>query len=152
MLRIPDSVKLPNSAYSYWPPEDQVKSDNLTQRLIFSRQEYSPDESKAISAAQREMRKKRIHVPSFWDDTNTLRFLYACDFKIDLTIREIQSHLEWLESRPEDYKILFNQSHNILVEYIQNSGGIYIHGRDHRFRPLIILKPSLLLTFKVSYK
>lgn len=115
MIRIPDSVKLPKAAYSYWPPEDHTKPADHSQRLIFSRQAFSTEESKAINTVQREMRKRKMQIPSFWDEVRTLRFLYACDFKIDFTLREIQSHWDWLETRPEDYKILFNPSSNILV-------------------------------------
>ena len=57
------------------------------------------------------------------------------------TIKIITDHIEWKQDWPS-YKLIYP-----LITQILNSGGLYIHGKDHKYRPIIVITPKKLATF-----
>ena len=72
-----------------------------------------------------------------WERKRILRFLYANNFKFDKTMKSMIEYMAWKEEKLPP--VLTNSVQNFL-----NSGIIYTHGRDHRFRPIIVFNASLI--------
>ena len=69
--------------------------------------------------------------------------MIATKFNYDKTLQAIQEYMGWR-------KITFPiQITDKMQEYL-NSGIVYVHGRDHRYRPIIIMNMYLLDTKKVT--
>jgi hypothetical protein len=132
---------IPKEAFSYWPSGEHVliETKDLVERLIFSRQTYKPWELSALSQLDKLLTPCSLF--SCVDSSEKLRFLYGTGWKLSHTASTIKDHLAWTQDWPH-YKLIYP-----LVTQILISGGLYIHGRDHRYRPLIVLTPALLLDF-----
>ena len=132
---------IPKEAYSYWPSGESclIETKDFVERLIFSRQNYKDWENSALSQLNKLLNTKSKFQQL--DNTERLRFLYGTGWKLAQTVKAIEEHLQWKQEWPS-YKLIYSLITNIL-----NSGGIYIHGRDHKFRPIIVLTPKKLLEF-----
>lgn len=132
--------RLPREAFRYWPSGNQVLigSGRFAQRLIFHRQTYKPEEESAIEALI-----NRIE-PSNVSRADLLRVLYAANWDIDRAAKQLEALLiwpKWVQSRTLPPS---------LLSAILDSGGIYTHGKDCFYRPLVVLVPSVLLQLPYS--
>ena len=129
---------VPKEAYSYWPDQQNslIETKDYVERLIFARQAYKDWENSAIEALDRMMDLK---LPV--DKEEKLRFLYGNGWNLQLTAQALAEHLKWKNDWPS-IKLIYP-----LVSNILNSGGVYVHGRDHRYRPLIFINPAKLMDF-----
>ena len=78
---------------------------------------------------------------AFLDKSDKLRFLYGSGWNLSETAKTIEDHMQWKQDWPS-YKLIYP-----LITHILNSGGLYIHGRDHRYRPIIVITPKKLIDF-----
>jgi hypothetical protein len=68
-------------------------------------------------------------------DPELLRMLIACKFDHTKAAEALADHLEWRASvMPDSYHSLWEQ-----VQEVMQRGAVYIHGRDHRFRPIVVV-------------
>jgi hypothetical protein len=75
-----------------------------------------------------------------------LRQLYSNGFKLADSVKAIKSYTEWrLSTVPDGYRSLIEK-----VEHLLNCGGVYLHGRDKYFRPIIIINITALLATKCA--
>lgn len=82
------------------------------------------------------LRSQGVELPSDWDDNLLLRQVYGTNWKTRNAVAAVLKHLEWRKTAmPPDYKILFP-----TVLPLLHSGCLYIHGRDCRYRPCIIMQ------------
>jgi hypothetical protein len=132
---------IPREAYAYWPSSDQclIETKDLVERLVFGRQSYKDWELSALSQLEK-MLKDKLQGDSV-DISEKLRFLYGTGWKLPLTAKTLEDHIQWKQDWPS-YKLVYP-----LISSILNSGGVYIHGRDHRYRPIIVLTPKILAGF-----
>ncbi|OMJ80872.1 hypothetical protein SteCoe_18775 [Stentor coeruleus] len=132
---------IPREAYSYWPSTESclIETKYLVERLVFSRQNYKDWELSALSQLEKIIKDKPF--AETFDTSEKLRFLYGTGWNLNLTVKVIEAHVQWKQDWPS-YKLVYP-----LITSILNSGGIYIHGRDHKYRPIIIVTPKLLLEF-----
>ena len=132
---------IPKEAYSYWPSGDHslIETKLFVERLIFSRQSYKDWEASALSQLNKLIKDSSVH--ACLENSEKLRFLYGCGWNFSETLRVLSEHVEWKQEWPS-YKLIYP-----LITQILNSGGVYIHGRDHRYRPLIVITPKKLMDF-----
>ena len=128
-------LNIPKEAYSYWPDSKQclIETSEYVERLIFHRQAFKPWEVSALSQFGR-----LLPDPCHASDADKLRFLYGAGWNLAKAVESFNSHASWVLNWGE-YRALLPT----VLGVLQN-GGIYIHGRDHRYRPIVHLNPKLL--------
>ena len=121
--------------YRFFPPEEEIitidpSNPHKNYRYIFNGQPKTEFEKTKLSQFyEYESKNKNINYPSDWQESDTMRILQAVDYDIKKAYTNIIENIQWLESIPKtiDDKTI----------YILNSGFMYVHGRDHHFRPVI---------------
>ena len=133
---------LPRSAFRYWPSGDYVKtgSDKSIVRFIFYKTEFTAFEKSSLSEFKSLIFSKDPNqsLPAFYSDPELLRILLGCKFNIKKAYEGLQASMIWRS-------VHLSQSFSTLLPFcshLLNSGCIYFHGRDHRFRPLLVLNIS----------
>jgi hypothetical protein len=148
----------PKDAYFYFPKGKEVvefdeKNPTKTTRRIFEAGvEYLPYENDRLKDLNSEIEKynknkknlTKLVFPKDWDQRNTLRFLQATGYNPTKTIEYLIAHFEFRE-----------KTYPIKVTYkimeILNLGFLYGHGRDHKFRPILIINAKVYKKFKDTY-
>ena len=128
--------------YRFFPPEEEIitidsSNPHKNYRYIFNGQTKTDFEKEKLSQFyEYESKSKKINYPSDWQESDTMRILQAADFDVKKTYINIIENIQWLERIP---KTISDKTINIL-----NSGFMYVHGRDHHFRPVIFVKIKLI--------
>ena len=65
-----------------------------------------------------------------------MRLLQASEYDIKKAYSTINENIQWLNSIPKTI--------NIKIITLLNSGFMYVHGRDHHFRPIIIVSIKII--------
>lgn len=145
------ATKLPKEAYLYFPsPKETIDYDiksliKLTRKIFEGGVEFICFEKAKLEELEFEIEKynkkkntnKNLILPSNWSESNSLRFLQATGFDIKKTVEIILNHLAWRLANLQP-KIT-----NKVME-ILNIGYLYVHGRDHRFRPIIHINANIV--------
>lgn len=160
----------PNEAYLYFPSSKEIcEIKNLTNKTVINRRFFEGN----IKFTEYELKKFQSFVDVCYEKAKTssesikiydflfnkdnptensnktnkelgfkkkdiLRFLISLEFDNEKTYKSL---LEFLDFKIKYFPIKLNE--NII--YILSSGFIYIHGRDNRYRPNIILTPNIFL-------
>jgi len=82
-------------------------------------------------------------LPPVWKSSQTLRFLIANRFNFDKALKTIQEYIEW-----QKWKLPVTLSPGVAS--LLDSGIMYIHGRDNRYRPLIVLNSHMIDLKKID--
>jgi hypothetical protein len=139
----PEVVNPPYEAHFYWPTGEDVVvgTAKKAERLIFSRQDYLEYENYKLEKLEAFIRTKGLQgfsMPSNYDRSDLLRFLHGCGFVTKKTYNAFINHLKWRATfLPPDYRLLIGRLRGLLEE-----GVFYIHGRDNRYRPCVIMDIS----------
>ena len=133
-------VAPPKEAYRYWPSGANclIETEDFVERLIFSKQDLKEWEKVVLEQLEKYISQRDLQVP---DTTTKLRFLYGQGWNIPNTYEAIKYHLKWRQEWPAIRSLL------PLIQPVLNSGGVYLFGRDNRYRPSIIIRPSKLAGF-----
>jgi len=121
---------IPSQAYLYFPSEKDYKTKN-TRHIFDGNTKFDAKEIELITEFRSYAQKQHYALKSIWTDSMILRFLQANDFKMQKTLVSVKDHTSWRETQlpvPMDKK---------LEEFL-NSGFLYVHGRDHKFRPIVV--------------
>ena len=124
--------------YRFFPPEEEIISIDKSNphknyRYIFNGQIKTDFEREKLSQFyEYESKTKKINYPSDWNESDTMRILQATEYDIKKAYNNIIENINWLENIP---KTICDKTISLL-----NSGFMYVHGRDHHFRPLIFVK------------
>jgi hypothetical protein len=139
----------PEEAYFYFPGDfeivevDKKNPDKILRRIFDGKNSWLKTEVEKLTHLYQEIEKhnntakpKKGHVklsfPSWWRENDTLRFHQATGYKSHMTIQLLIDHLAWRQS-------YFPLSITPKAIELLNSGFIYVHGRDHLFRPIFIV-------------
>jgi hypothetical protein len=137
VIDVPDSILPPMVAYRYWPPPSVcfTGSNDSIVRFVFYRTAFTDYE-------QQQLQQFKAELPALvkgpfepMPDQEYLRLLlsYKFDFR-----KAVQGMLTMQQYRatimPEGYLSLHSR-----VSPLLQSGAFYVHGRDHRFRPMLIV-------------
>lgn len=143
-------TKPPAHSYFYFPQDIEIIELNKTnpkkqlRRIFQGGVKYNDFELENLSKFKEELKKRDLSLPSYWEECNTYRFLQASGYDHSKTILLILEHLEW---RKINFPVILTDK----IKQILNSGFIYIHGRDNRFRPLIVFDPNIFSLNKKKF-
>ena len=145
------ATRLPKKAYLYFPNAKEVieyetkNLSKLTRKIFEGGVEFICFEKAKLEELEFEIEKynkkkntkKKLILPSRWSESNSLRFLQATGFDLKKTVEIILNHLDWR---------LTNLSQKITNKAMEilNIGFLYVHGRDHRFRPIIHINANIV--------
>jgi len=126
---------IPQDAHLFFPAEKEKfagEGKKLIRWVFEGETTYEPFENQQLDLLYEEFKKQNVTLPDTWRRSDSLKFLIACSFDINKAIKGIQEYVAWrhatlpIELTPQ------------ILDYL-NSGFLYMHGRDHRFRPILVL-------------
>jgi hypothetical protein len=153
------NARPPYDAYLYIPNHDEVieinDEDSKSRRKIFDipEENYTTFEKDSLKQFQIELDNYNktatntdevLILPLEWNTSDTLRFLQAKSYKIAETVKAIHKYINWMKSY---FPI---QLTNGAIE-ILNSGFIYGHGRDYRYRPIFVIRSEIYIKLAKNY-
>jgi hypothetical protein len=135
---VPSNVFPPLEAYRYWPQGEYVyfgKPKNPV-RFFFYKTTYTPYESEQLTQFKAAL---PALVPPYifqsLPDPELLRLLLGSKFNRKKAAQAIIDAHEWRNRvMPNSYPSLWDKVQGVL-----QSGALYVHGRDHRFRPILVV-------------
>jgi hypothetical protein len=84
------------------------------------------------------MQEKQLELPEWWPDNETVRLLHASNFNYDKTWTDINVIINW---RATILPIKLDDIHARLLR----EGFFTVHGRDKYHRPVMIMRPMVLV-------
>lgn len=132
-------LSIPTIAHRYNPSNAWIFTGiaDSIQRSIFYTSTYTDYETLKLKDFKTYIKThmEPTQLPDFFKDPELLRILIKYKFNIEKSFTNLLTEIEWRNS------LMPNSYHSLLtkVETLLDSGVIYIHGRDNRFRPLIIV-------------
>ena len=131
---------LPLIAFRYKPSPSELvgKLLNVPIRRIFFTDEnkYSEVETMSLHYFEEYAKKQQFEFPSTYKPADMLRQLQGHNYDVKKAFANCKEEIEWKASH-----LPVQMSDHI--NHILNLGFMYLHGRDNRFRPIIIFKPGL---------
>jgi hypothetical protein len=135
----------PKEAYYYFPKGKEIidlhkKKPEKHNRRIFINVPFLEVENnwlekfKEIIASHPENK-----LPEYWNDGLNLAYIYSVECKLDKAYERMINYFKWYKSF---FPLNIQPGDNCVK--VLNSGFLYIFGRDHQFRPLIICQPYIL--------
>lgn len=140
-VEVPDSVLPPMEAYRYWPPPAVCFSgsgENIV-RFLFYRTQFTAYEQQQIlhfKTALPTLLAKDPYEPM--PDQEYLRLLLSYKFDMRKAAQALLTMQQYRRTvMPEGYRSLHSR-----VSPLLQSGAFYVHGRDHRYRPMLFVNLS----------
>jgi predicted CopG family antitoxin len=142
----------PKEAYYYFPKGDEIiihheKKPEKSLRRIFLGVPYLEIEEKWIMEFKSEIAAHpEIRLPEYWNDAINLRFVYATECNIKKSFERMVRYLQW-------HKNMFpmNISPGDKIFKLLNLGFLYVYGRDHQFRPILVCQPYIIQKSEKDY-
>jgi len=128
---------IPQDAYLFFPEEKNIKNDQGVRLFFDGNMKYDETEHKQIATFKAYCEKQNYVIPEMWTDNMLLRFLYANAFKNEKMLNAVKEHTAWREQK---IPATFTESVKAFLE----KGILYIHGRDNKFRPIIVFRAYLI--------
>jgi len=135
----------PREAYYYFPkPEEILVIDNKKPensiRRIFTNVPFTNFEKKWLKELKEIIdQQSDIMIPSGWDDGMSLGCVYSALGDIEFAYEIMVDYIKWFETTFPMIITPKDKSWELL-----NNGFLYIYGRDHQFRPIMICQPYIL--------
>ena len=132
----------PPEAYLYFPKGEEIiipndKKPEKALRRIFVGVPYSEIEENWIKEYKAEISlHPEMVLPDYWNDAIHLRFIYATECNLKKSYERMEKYFKWKKT----YFPMVIQPGDKLFQLL-NLGFLYIYGRDHQFRPIIICQP-----------
>ena len=125
-----------NEMYRFFPPNEEIlMTDSKTQknyRFIFNGQPKTEQEQKKLNDYNDyEAKHGKLTYPNNWLESDTMRLLQAAEYDIKKAYESITDTIKFINNNP----LVMNDK----IISLLNSGIMYVCGRDHHFRPLIIV-------------
>ena len=141
---VPETVAPPLEAYRYWPSGEAVTygEGKKTVRFIFYKVRFSDYELEHLQHFEDYIRSNYpdFTYPEWLVKEERIRILLGCKFDFKKSAEALFASIEWRNTQaPRSFYTLFDHCQNVL-----QTGAIYIHGRDHRYRPLLVLNVDRL--------
>ena len=135
----------PKEAYYYFPKGKEIielheKKPEKNNRRIFINVPFNKNEQdwliqyKLIIASHPENK-----LPEYWNDGLNLAYIYSTECKLQKAYDRMINYFKWYNN----FFPLNIQPGDKCVQLL-NTGFVYIFGRDHQFRPVIICQPGIL--------
>ena len=138
MEQVPTRVQPPAEAWRFRPRPDYCLqgSGQALQRFIFGGQALTPLEEEKL--AELESRLADLKLPSLPRE-HLLRFCHGTQWNTEQSLAELQAHYAYQETLPADRQLLWVRTQELFVSSTQQTGALYVHGRDFMFRPIIVM-------------
>ena len=135
----------PKEAYYFFhKPEDiliidKKKPENSIRR-IFTNVPFTDFEKKWLKDLQKIIdANDDLNIPMGWDDGMSLGCIYSALGDIEFAFEIMKDYINWFESTFPMKIVPKDKSWELL-----NNGFLYIYGRDHQFRPIMVCQPYIL--------
>ena len=135
----------PKEAYYYFPKGKEVidlhkKKPEKNNRRIFINVPFLEIEYKWLEKYKEIIASNpQNKLPEFWNDGLNLAYIYSTECNLEKAYQRMINYFNWYGS----FFPLNIQPGDKCVQVL-NSGYLYVFGRDHQFRPLIICQPYIL--------
>jgi hypothetical protein len=142
----------PEEVNNYFPKDDDIlyynpKKEHKTIRFIFENVEYLPYEKEKLEEFYKYIEKwlyyviknkNMIDFPKDLKESTMLRFLRTNNYNFKTSLEKLNKYLEW-KSNFYPFQLTNN------IKNIINMGFFYFHGRDHRYRPILVINTNVYL-------
>ena len=134
----------PKEAYFYFPKGEEIiiphRKPEKNLRRIFYNVPYTDLEKKWLSDYNKIINSHPENkIPDDWNDALNLVFIYSTECNLEKAYNNMIKYFKWLSNR-----FPMNIQPTDKVVELLNSGFVYIHGRDHQFRPIIYCQPYVI--------
>jgi hypothetical protein len=136
------AARPPKISYYYFPTSteeveiSETNGKHIMRRIFEGKVEYLKYEGDSINGLLLFLQDKNYNLDrETFPNSHILRFLQSHNYNYAKTFENLKTNLDW---RKVNLPISIND--NIIQ--ILNSGFIYIHGRDNRFRPIYVISPK----------
>ncbi|KAL4493052.1 hypothetical protein ABPG72_003137 [Tetrahymena utriculariae] len=140
MISKVDYPLIPEEAFLYFPQPQEIKvgEGKTGLRRIFEGQiQFDKYEMQQLQDFEQYVKQKQTKLIGWWDNAKKLRFLYANQFKYEKTLKTMETHQEW---RSQALPPKFTED----IKQFLETGAFYVHGRDNRFRPILVINVKRL--------
>ena len=137
-----NSTKPPREAYYLFPKDNDIievdtsNNKRSVRRIFEGATEYKDFEIQNLKLFSTEIKNYQPKINITWDESISLRYLQATSYDFLKAIKLILLHLEW---KKNTLLFIISSKHKEIL----NSGFIYVHGRDNRYRPIVVLDPLI---------
>lgn len=136
--------------YRFFPPKEEIllvnSNPEKNYRFIFNGHPKTEFEKKNLSKyLEYESQKGKLNYPNDWLESDTMRLLQASEYDIKKAYKTIDENI--------NFRNKISKTINEKIISLLNSGFLYVYGRDHHFRPIIIvsIKTCVKLISKKEY-
>ena len=135
----------PEESYYYFPKGKEIidlnhKKPEKNVRRIYINVPFLEIENKWLEKYKEMIASHPENkLPEFWNDGYNLAFIYSTTCNLDKAYQRMITYIKWynnffpLNIKPRDHST-----------QVLDSGFLYVFGRDHQFRPLLICQPYIL--------
>lgn len=135
----------PKEAYYFFPKGDDVitidhKKPENSSRKIFTNVPFTTFERKWLKKFNKIVEERDdINIPPGWHDGLSLGCIYSALGDIEFGYEIMCDYIKWWEKTFPMNITPRDKSWELL-----NNGFLYIYGRDHQFRPIMVCQPYIL--------
>ena len=123
-----------------WRPEKNVRRIFVNVPLLDVEKKWLEDFKKILA------KHPETKLPDYWNDGLNLAFIYSTECKLEKSYKRMVEYFAWYK---QYFPINIQPGDKCLK--ILNSGFLYIFGRDHQFRPILICQPYILQKNKKEF-
>ncbi|CAG9320789.1 unnamed protein product [Blepharisma stoltei] len=132
---------IPQEAYFFQPtgPSVCLNSGQSIIRFIFYGVPFTNYELNELSNFKEAINSfsPRINLPPHFTDEELLRILISSGFNKKQAVKDLLAAIQWRANLSQGFYTLLPK-----CEHLINTGGIYFHGRDFHYRPLLVINVS----------
>ena len=136
----------PKEAYYYFPKGEEIiipnkKNPEKSLRRIFFNTEFNEHEKKWLIEFNKIIEQHPENkLPDFWNDSYNLKYIYSENCKLQKAYERMINNIN---HQKNFFPLTFTPKDKALT--IINMGFCYIFGRDHQFRPILIINTGILI-------
>ena len=136
----------PPDSYLFFPKGEEIiihnkKKPEKTLRRIYFNTPYTNYENTKIIEFKKIINSNKENLnlfPNYWNDAWNLMFIYSTDCDLEKGYKRMIEYLKWYNNF---FPLTFTPNDKAIE--ILNSGFAYCYGRDHEFRPILIVQPYI---------
>ena len=136
----------PKEAYYYFPKGEEIiipnkKNPEKSLRRIFFNTDFNEHEKKWLIEFNKIIdQHPENKLPEYWNDSYNLKYIYSENCKLEKAYERMINNIN---HQKKFFPLTFTPKDKVLT--IINMGFCYVFGRDHQFRPIVIINTSILI-------
>jgi hypothetical protein len=144
----------PEESYFFFPKGEEIiiqnnKKPEKALRRIFFNTKYTNYENEKIKQYKKIIKshpENLKYFPDYWNDAYNLMFIYSTDCDLPKAYERMIKYFHWYQNF---FPLTFKPKDKAIE--ILNSGFAYCYGRDHEFRPNLIVQPYIYQNHMKDY-